>query len=71
MIRSEYEVVKTSLYCFLQHLSEDKTVQDVLQNLFHHTKDLRSLHLLLVCIWVFLRRLLAVIHEQLSWFSGH
>ncbi|NXC00254.1 ORC4 protein, partial [Orthonyx spaldingii] len=31
----------------VQHLSEDKTVQDVLQNLFHHTKDLRSLHLLL------------------------
>lgn len=43
-------MVKISLYCFLQHLSEDKTVQDVLQNLFHHTKDLRSLHLLLVCI---------------------
>ncbi|NXI94002.1 ORC4 protein, partial [Psophia crepitans] len=32
----------------VQHLSEDKTVQDVLQNLFHHTKDLRSLHLLLM-----------------------
>ncbi|NXE39971.1 ORC4 protein, partial [Ptilorrhoa leucosticta] len=32
----------------VQHLSEDKTVQDVLQNLFQHTKDLRSLHLLLM-----------------------
>ncbi|XP_030342862.1 origin recognition complex subunit 4 isoform X4 [Strigops habroptila] len=32
----------------VQHLSEDKTVQDVLQNLFHYTKDLRSLHLLLM-----------------------
>nr|XP_041573603.1 origin recognition complex subunit 4 isoform X3 [Taeniopygia guttata] len=32
----------------VQHLSEDKTVQAVLQNLFHHTKDLRSLHLLLM-----------------------
>ncbi|RLW04932.1 hypothetical protein DV515_00005717 [Chloebia gouldiae] len=32
----------------VQHLSEDKTVQDVLQKLFHHTKDLRSLHLLLM-----------------------
>ncbi|NWW16677.1 ORC4 protein, partial [Falcunculus frontatus] len=32
----------------VQHLSEDKTVQDVLQNLFHHAKDLRSLHLLLM-----------------------
>ncbi|NWU18880.1 ORC4 protein, partial [Dyaphorophyia castanea] len=32
----------------VEHLSEDKTVQDVLQNLFHHTKDLRSLHLLLM-----------------------
>ncbi|NXP58925.1 ORC4 protein, partial [Chloropsis cyanopogon] len=32
----------------VQHLSEDKTVQDVLQNLFHHTKDLRSLHSLLM-----------------------
>ncbi|XP_009914303.1 origin recognition complex subunit 4 isoform X1 [Haliaeetus albicilla] len=32
----------------VQHLSEDKTVQDMLQNLFHHTKDLRSLHLLLM-----------------------
>ncbi|NXD43349.1 ORC4 protein, partial [Copsychus sechellarum] len=31
----------------IQHLSEDKTVQDVLQKLFHHSKDLRSLHLLL------------------------
>ncbi|XP_040416737.1 origin recognition complex subunit 4 isoform X2 [Cygnus olor] len=31
-----------------QHLSVDKTVQDVLQNLFHYTKDLRSLHLLLM-----------------------
>ncbi|NXO67370.1 ORC4 protein, partial [Phainopepla nitens] len=32
----------------VQHLSEDKAVQDVLQKLFHHTKDLRSLHLLLM-----------------------
>ncbi|NXH58276.1 ORC4 protein, partial [Rhabdornis inornatus] len=32
----------------VQHLSEDKTVQDVLQKLFHHSKDLRSLHLLLM-----------------------
>ncbi|NWI96188.1 ORC4 protein, partial [Pitta sordida] len=32
----------------VQHLSEDKAVQDVLQNLFHHTKDLRSLHVLLM-----------------------
>ncbi|NXW65731.1 ORC4 protein, partial [Eurystomus gularis] len=32
----------------VQHLSEDKAVQDVLQNLFHHTKDLRSLNLLLM-----------------------
>ncbi|NWX54637.1 ORC4 protein, partial [Promerops cafer] len=32
----------------VQQLSEDKTVQDVLQSLFHHTKDLRSLHLLLM-----------------------
>ncbi|XP_065527323.1 origin recognition complex subunit 4 isoform X3 [Lathamus discolor] len=32
----------------VQHLSEDKTVQDVLQNLFHYSKDLRSLHLLLM-----------------------
>ncbi|KAI1237386.1 hypothetical protein IHE44_0014651 [Lamprotornis superbus] len=32
----------------VQHLSEDKTVQDVLQNLFHHSKDLRSLHSLLM-----------------------
>ncbi|KAM9010861.1 origin recognition complex subunit 4 isoform 1-T1 [Ara ararauna] len=32
----------------VQHLSEDKTVQDVLRNLFHYTKDLRSLHLLLM-----------------------
>ncbi|NXS34498.1 ORC4 protein, partial [Pomatostomus ruficeps] len=32
----------------VQHLSEDKTVQDVLQRLFQHTKDLRSLHLLLM-----------------------
>ncbi|NXR65649.1 ORC4 protein, partial [Rhadina sibilatrix] len=32
----------------VQHLSEDKAVQDVLQNLFQHTKDLRSLHLLLM-----------------------
>ncbi|NWY48151.1 ORC4 protein, partial [Sylvia atricapilla] len=32
----------------VQHLSEDKTVQDVLQKLFQHSKDLRSLHLLLM-----------------------
>ncbi|XP_029872915.1 origin recognition complex subunit 4 isoform X2 [Aquila chrysaetos chrysaetos] len=32
----------------VQHLSEDKTVQDMLQNLFRHTKDLRSLHSLLM-----------------------
>ncbi|NXB78952.1 ORC4 protein, partial [Donacobius atricapilla] len=32
----------------VQHLSEDKTVQDVLQKLFQHSKDLRSLHGLLV-----------------------
>ncbi|NWW93047.1 ORC4 protein, partial [Rhynochetos jubatus] len=32
----------------VQHLSEDKTVQDVLKNLFHYSKDLRSLHLLLM-----------------------
>ncbi|NXT24112.1 ORC4 protein, partial [Syrrhaptes paradoxus] len=32
----------------VQHLSEDKTVQDMLRNLFHYTKDLRSLHLLLM-----------------------
>ncbi|NXG46131.1 ORC4 protein, partial [Psilopogon haemacephalus] len=32
----------------IQSLAEDKAVQDVLRNLFHHTKDLRSLHLLLV-----------------------
>ncbi|OPJ79697.1 origin recognition complex subunit 4 isoform X2 [Patagioenas fasciata] len=32
----------------VQHLSEDKTVQDVLQSLFHCTKDLRSLQLLLM-----------------------
>ncbi|NWX86818.1 ORC4 protein, partial [Nothoprocta pentlandii] len=32
----------------IQHLSEDKTVQDLLQNLFHHSKDIRSLHLLLM-----------------------
>ncbi|KYO18037.1 origin recognition complex subunit 4 [Alligator mississippiensis] len=32
----------------VQHLSEDKTVQDVLQNHFHHSKDLRSLHMLLM-----------------------
>ncbi|XP_062354429.1 origin recognition complex subunit 4 isoform X3 [Cinclus cinclus] len=32
----------------VQHLSEDKTVQDVLQKLFHHSKDLHSLHLLLM-----------------------
>lgn len=32
----------------VQHLSEDKTVQDVLQSLFHYTKELRSLQLLLM-----------------------
>ncbi|KAJ7427812.1 Origin recognition complex subunit 4 [Willisornis vidua] len=32
----------------VQALSENKTVQDVLQNLFHYTKDLRSLHFLLM-----------------------
>ncbi|XP_053926325.1 origin recognition complex subunit 4 isoform X1 [Cuculus canorus] len=32
----------------VQHLSEDKTVQDVLQGLFHYTKDLRLLQLLLM-----------------------
>ncbi|XP_074684620.1 origin recognition complex subunit 4 isoform X2 [Strix aluco] len=32
----------------VQRLPEDKTVQDTLQNLFHYTKDLRSLHLLLM-----------------------
>ncbi|KAM6070756.1 origin recognition complex subunit 4 isoform 2-T6 [Chlamydotis macqueenii] len=32
----------------VQHLSEDKTVQDMLRSLFHYTKDLRSLHLLLM-----------------------
>ncbi|NXX84450.1 ORC4 protein, partial [Urocolius indicus] len=32
----------------VQNLSEDKAVQDILQNLFHHTKDLRSLHTLLM-----------------------
>ncbi|NXD80512.1 ORC4 protein, partial [Halcyon senegalensis] len=32
----------------VQCLSEDKTVQDVLQNLFDYTKDLRSLNLLLM-----------------------
>ncbi|NWS72242.1 ORC4 protein, partial [Crotophaga sulcirostris] len=32
----------------VQHLSQDKTVQDVLRDLFHYTKDLRSLHLLLM-----------------------
>ncbi|XP_074729915.1 origin recognition complex subunit 4 isoform X2 [Strix uralensis] len=32
----------------VQRLPEDKTVQDMLQNLFHYTKDLRSLHLLLM-----------------------
>ncbi|KAF2985032.1 hypothetical protein EK904_012631 [Melospiza melodia maxima] len=31
----------------VQHLSEDKAVQGVLQRLFQHTKDLRSLHSLL------------------------
>ncbi|NWR67889.1 ORC4 protein, partial [Bucorvus abyssinicus] len=34
----------------VQHLSEDKTVQDVLQSLFHHSKDLRSLHFLLLLV---------------------
>ncbi|XP_074858202.1 origin recognition complex subunit 4 isoform X2 [Carettochelys insculpta] len=32
----------------VQSLSEDKTVQDVLQNHFHCSKDLRSLHMLLM-----------------------
>ncbi|NXP04487.1 ORC4 protein, partial [Thinocorus orbignyianus] len=32
----------------VQHLSEDKTVKNILQDLFHYTKDLRSLHLLLM-----------------------
>ncbi|NWR40923.1 ORC4 protein, partial [Regulus satrapa] len=32
----------------VERLSEDKTVQDVLQKLFQHTKDLRSLHVLLM-----------------------
>ncbi|XP_054236902.1 origin recognition complex subunit 4 [Indicator indicator] len=32
----------------IQCLTEDKVVQEVLQNLFHHSKDLRSLHLLLM-----------------------
>uniref|UniRef100_A0A6G1R9I4 Origin recognition complex subunit 4 n=1 Tax=Hypotaenidia okinawae TaxID=2861861 RepID=A0A6G1R9I4_9GRUI len=32
----------------VQHLSGDKTVRNVLQNLFHFTRDLRSLHLLLM-----------------------
>ncbi|NXA76795.1 ORC4 protein, partial [Thryothorus ludovicianus] len=32
----------------VQHLSEDEAVQDVLQKLFQHSKDLRSLHLLLM-----------------------
>ncbi|NWR27538.1 ORC4 protein, partial [Tachuris rubrigastra] len=32
----------------IQHLSEDKAAQDVLQNLFQHTKDLRSLYFLLM-----------------------
>lgn len=32
----------------VQHLSVDKTVNDVLQDLFHYTKDLRSLHFLLM-----------------------
>ncbi|XP_048810037.1 origin recognition complex subunit 4 isoform X3 [Lagopus muta] len=32
----------------VQLLSEDKAVQDVLQNLFHYSKDLRSLHFLLM-----------------------
>ncbi|XP_054685838.1 origin recognition complex subunit 4 isoform X4 [Grus americana] len=34
----------------VQHLSDDKTVQGALQNLFHYTKDLRSLHLLLMLV---------------------
>ncbi|NXL99932.1 ORC4 protein, partial [Tyrannus savana] len=32
----------------IQRLSEDKAAQDVLQNLFQHTKDLRSLYFLLM-----------------------
>ncbi|XP_008945440.1 PREDICTED: origin recognition complex subunit 4 [Merops nubicus] len=32
----------------VQHLAEDKTVQDTLKNLFDYTKDLRSLNLLLM-----------------------
>ncbi|NWI69970.1 ORC4 protein, partial [Todus mexicanus] len=32
----------------VQSLAEDKTVQDVLQNLFHYTKDVRSLNVLLM-----------------------
>ncbi|KFV43982.1 Origin recognition complex subunit 4, partial [Tyto alba] len=32
----------------VQHLSGDKTVKDMLENLFHYTKDLRSLRLLLM-----------------------
>ncbi|XP_069717798.1 origin recognition complex subunit 4 isoform X2 [Phaenicophaeus curvirostris] len=32
----------------VQHLSEDKAVQDMLQDLFNYTKDLRSLQLLLM-----------------------
>ncbi|NXC20950.1 ORC4 protein, partial [Corythaeola cristata] len=35
-------------FVLVGHLSEDKTVRDVLQNLFHYTKDLRTLHLLLM-----------------------
>uniref|UniRef100_A0A8V0Y2C3 Origin recognition complex subunit 4 n=1 Tax=Gallus gallus TaxID=9031 RepID=A0A8V0Y2C3_CHICK len=32
----------------IQLLTEDKTVQDILQNLFHYSKDLRSLNFLLM-----------------------
>ncbi|NXL84272.1 ORC4 protein, partial [Alectura lathami] len=32
----------------VKQLSEDKTVQDILRNLFHYSKDMRSLHLLLM-----------------------
>lgn len=71
----ECEMVKISFYCFLQHLSEDKTVQDVLQRLFHRTKDLRSLHLLLVgihetppCFAVINKQLcLIVLFRPFSW----
>ncbi|XP_039568210.1 origin recognition complex subunit 4 isoform X2 [Passer montanus] len=51
----------------VQHLSEDKTVQDVLQNLFHHTKDLRSLHLLLgaLCVLQMLAGSAVTVHHPL------